>query len=107
MTNALIKILRQPDSDTSAPLTEANCRQIVTLAEGVLNRKARLQSDEIGNLADLALATGRSDLRAEVVRLATDPGARKQHGVVQSFSIEFGQRILKAELKQQPEGPER
>jgi hypothetical protein len=66
---ALAMMLRQP-ADVLAPLTNENRRQIEILAERLLDRTARLQTDEITNLADLGLATRRSDLRAEVVRLA-------------------------------------
>ena len=100
--SALVQMLRDHDLAPTAALSDRSRRQIETFAEGLLTHNARLESDQIGNLSDVALATGRQDLRAEVERLATNRDAWIMHGVTESFSIDFGQRILRSRLKNEP-----
>jgi hypothetical protein len=97
--SALAEMLRRPASDLIAPLSGDSRRHIATFAEQLLVQGSPLKSDEIVNLADVALATGRPDLRQEVERLATDAQAWKQHGVTTPFSIDLGQRVIQSILK--------
>lgn len=99
VASALAALLRGPVSGAIAPLSDTSHREITAFAEELLAADAQRESDEIVNLASVALATGRPDLRVEVERLATDRAAWMRHGVVSSFSIELGQRVLQAQLK--------
>ncbi len=96
-TVILGRILREPAGGQITPLTAAHHQQIVALAEELLGPRFTLGN--IVGITDLALATGRADLRQDLERLAVDSLAWSERGVSEAASIELGQRILKGQLK--------
>lgn len=84
--------------NTSYPLSNGSRERIVGLAGELMGK--RFTFGNIVGTTTLALASGRADLRDELEKLATTQEAWITRGVVDTFQINFGQRIVMGKLRE-------
>ena len=97
VTMALGYMLRGPVPGAIAPVSDGSRRQIEDFAQELLATK--LTFNNVIGVSIIALATGRSDLREELERLATDSDAWVRRGLIDPDLIKGSQDAIQAQLR--------
>lgn len=90
-------MLQGPVAGAIAPVSDASRQRIIAFAQELLETNVTFSN--VIPVAVIVLATGRSDLRDELERLATDPAAWIDRGLVDPDLIKRSQSAIEAQLK--------